>query len=155
MVESSEGSNTGGASRFKLIMRYRQQEKELAKIEKESLKLAKNLALTSDCLNEAKDKEQFYKSEAEILYRKAEKAKIQLEQERADKEIILQDIDRLKKEKEKLVESGKASFKRRMTVPSTASEKASGSSRSHSMSRVSKCLDVVEVVSDLAFCYVC
>ena len=125
---SRSGVGGGGASRFKLTMRYRQQEKELAKIERETLKLAKNLALTSDCLNEARDKETFYRREAEVLYRKAEKAKMQLEQERADKEIILRDIEKLKQMKEKLIESGKTSFKRRMTVPAHG-EKASGSSR--------------------------
>ena len=64
------------ATRFKLIMRFKTQEKELQKVEAELTKLAKNLALTADCLNEAQDKEAFYKKETEILIRKTSKAKL-------------------------------------------------------------------------------
>ena len=78
MVEGSAPvADTGMSSkRFKLIMRYKKQDKELKKIEAELVKLAKNLALTSDCLNEAREKEEFYKKETEVLTRKAAKARV-------------------------------------------------------------------------------
>ena len=44
------------SQRFKLIMRYKTQAKELSKVETEMHKQAKNLALTSDCLNEARER---------------------------------------------------------------------------------------------------
>ena len=65
-----------GSKRFKLIMRYKQQASELEKIEADLLKLAKNLALTSDCLNEANQRQVFLISETEVLTRKAEKARL-------------------------------------------------------------------------------
>ena len=58
MVESGKAGM--GSTRFKMIMKFRTQAKELEKCEQEMLKLAKNLALTSDCLNEARDKEEFW-----------------------------------------------------------------------------------------------
>ena len=58
-------------------------------------KLAKNLALTSDCLNEANERQEFYIKEAVVMTRKAEKARLQIEQEKADKEIIIEDLSRL------------------------------------------------------------
>ena len=65
-----------GSKRFKLIMRYKQQANELAKVEQEMHKLAKNLALTSDCLNEANERQVFLVSETATLIRKAEKARL-------------------------------------------------------------------------------
>ena len=79
-------------------------------------KLAKNLALTSDCLNEANERQVFLVSETATLIRKAEKARLQIEQEKVDKEIIVQDLNRLNQLRDKLVVSGKASFKRRVTT---------------------------------------
>ena len=72
-------------------------------MEEELHKLAKSLALTTDCLNEALEREDFYKKETEVLRRKAVKAKLQLEQEKADKEIIMKDLDRVKKQRELLI----------------------------------------------------
>ena len=111
-------SSTGGmgSKRFKLIMRYKQQANELAKVEQDMHKLAKNLALTSDCLNEANERQVFLVSETATLIRKAEKARLQIEQEKVDKEIIVQDLNRLNQLRDKLVVSGKASFKRRVTT---------------------------------------
>ena len=71
MVETSKPGMS--STRFKMIMRYKTQAKELDKIEAEMLKMARNLALTSDCLNEAREKEEFYKKETELLTRKATK----------------------------------------------------------------------------------
>ena len=48
----------------------------MEKIEADLLKLAKNLALTSDCLNEANQRQVFLISETEVLTRKAEKARL-------------------------------------------------------------------------------
>ena len=39
------------------------------------MKLAKNLALTADCLAEARDKEEFFKRETEVYLRKTTKAR--------------------------------------------------------------------------------
>ena len=126
-----------GSTRFKLIMRYKQQANELAKVEAELHKLAKNLALTSDCLNESSERQEFFKTEAEVLTRKAEKTRLQIEQEKADKEIIIEDLNRLYKVKEKLAQSGKASFKRRVTQDGGSNSKgaAAQNTRSASTSR--------------------
>ena len=55
------------SGRFKLMMKYKQLAKELEKLEADLHKAAKNLALTSDCLNEASEREDFFRSEAEVL----------------------------------------------------------------------------------------
>ena len=49
-----------------------------------------------------------------MLTRKAAKAKTQLEQEKSDKEIILMDIERVKKQRELLIQQGKASYKKKV-----------------------------------------
>ena len=98
------------------------------------LKLAKNLALTSDCLNEANQRQEFLISETEVLTRKADKARLQIEQEKVDKEIIIQDLNRVNQAKEKLVASGKASFKRRVSKVDDAAAAASKPSRRASAS---------------------
>ena len=75
MVEQA-GTPGMGATRFKLIMRYRTHLKELERVEGDILKLAKNLAVTQDCLSEALDREDFYKKETVVMLRKTEKAKL-------------------------------------------------------------------------------
>ena len=77
MAEQVPASSGGqmGSGRFKLIMRYKQLAKELEKLEVDMLKAAKNLALTSDCLNEAREREEFFIRETEALERKTAKAK--------------------------------------------------------------------------------
>ena len=92
-------------------------------------RLAKNLALTSDCLNEANDRQVFLVRETATLTRKAEKARLQIEQEKLDKEIIVQDLNKLNQERDKLVASGKASFKRRMTTKESSGGGSSSNGR--------------------------
>ena len=111
---SEPATPTMNAKRFKLIMKFRSLQKELNKVEDDVHQLAKNLALTSDCLNQAFERETFLKKETEVLTRKAAKAKTQLEQEKSDKEIILMDIERVKKQRELLIQQGKASYKKKV-----------------------------------------
>ena len=74
--DNSTGQSSMGSKRFKLIMRYRQQAAECQKVEAELHKLAKNLALTSDCLNETNERRTFLVKETQVLTRKAEKARL-------------------------------------------------------------------------------
>ena len=76
MVESDKKGM--GSKRFKLIMRYRSVAKDLQTLEASMVKTAKNLALTSDCLNEAREKEEFYQRETEVMVRKTAKAKLSI-----------------------------------------------------------------------------
>ena len=73
---SNPGGGGMGSKRFKLIMRYKKLAKDCATIEADLFKMASSLALTADCLAEAKDKEEFYIKETPVLKRKAEKARL-------------------------------------------------------------------------------
>ena len=96
------------------MIKYRQLKKQVEETEVNLKKFAEQLAITSDCLNQAKDKEQEYITGTATFTRKAEFMQQQIEQERADKQIIIDDLGRMHKVKEKLVMSGKSSYKQRV-----------------------------------------
>ena len=77
-------------------------------------KFAKQLAITSDCLNHTKDKEDEFITETKTYKRKTEFNQLQIEQELQDKQIIIDDLGKLHKIKEKLVMQGKSSYKHRV-----------------------------------------
>ena len=55
-----------------MMMKYRQLTKQLSETEENLKKFAKQLALTSDCLNHAKDKEEEFIRETKNYKRKIE-----------------------------------------------------------------------------------
>ena len=100
-------------------MKHRQLSKQLAETEENLKKFAKQLALTSDCLNHAKDKEEEFITETKNYRRKIEYLTKQKDQELKDKQIIIDDLGHLHRVKEKLVMQGKSSYKSRVDRATT------------------------------------
>ena len=62
--------------------------------------------------------------------RKAAKARLQIDQEKDDREIIITDLTRLRKTREKLISAGKTSFKRSVTQADSSAAAASQRAKS-------------------------
>jgi hypothetical protein len=108
--------------RFKKYIKYRQLEKELDKTEGELAAMAKNLAVAHDSFRSVQERQVFLNYQTQTLARKTEKAKLQIEQELKDKDIIMSELHSLYKVKEDLVSRGKNSYKRKVSGGSAGSK---------------------------------